>query len=176
MTKSSPTLITNRYGKKTPTVIYESGVSISSPIYVQLTPGQNKAILNEVREIKRQQLMEMGFNQPRTVGEMSVQTTQTPPLSPIEEELGLTEDNLRYALFNRHGINERLFLQLQRLTGIQLVDRSQIENLHRQWLDHLFPETNERPKTKRTNKSSAPTQKKCPTGKSSTESEGTTTS
>ena len=167
---AKPTLITNRYGQKTPTVIHDSGVSISSPIYVQLTAGQNKAILNEGREIKRRQLMEMGFNnEPRTIGQMSVKTVEHQPLSPIEEELGLDENNLRYALFNRQGINERLAIKIQRLTGLQLVDRSQIEDLQRQWLDHLFP-TDERPKTKRAYKKSSSTPSKGSTSKSSTES------
>ena len=49
-------------------------------------------------------------------------------------ELGVSEANLRHLLFARNGLPERLILKLQELTGLEMVSKQQIEDIHR--LDH----------------------------------------
>ena len=50
----------------------------------------------------------------------------------------MSEEHLRYALFSRNGIPERLVVKLQRNTGLELVNRSEIEVAMTGWLDYLF--------------------------------------
>ena len=50
----------------------------------------------------------------------------------------MTEENLKQVLFSRNGLPERLILKLQRITGIELVSREQIEETQRAWVSHLF--------------------------------------
>ena len=121
-------LQTNRYQTKVPTAITESGLTISVPFYLNPTSDQKKALLNAFRTIKAQQLDDMGYNTERQSN--SVVVIDTPPvaLTPIEEELGMTEDNLRMALFSRQGLQERLILKLQRLTGLTLFTRDEVRN------------------------------------------------
>ena len=108
------TLTRNRYEQVKPTVIQSNGASISTPIYIGLTTEQNKMLLN-------------GF---RTALQARGKT--------VEEELGMNEENLRYALFGRNGVPERLVLRLQRLTSIQLITRAQVEAAFGAWCDHVF--------------------------------------
>ena len=114
-TNMTPTTLTeNRYRQVAPTTITSSGVSISCPIYISPTRDQTKALLNAFRRAKQNRG------------------------SVVEEELGMNEENLRYALFTRNGLPERLILKLQRLTGYELVTRDQIEATQNAWLTHLF--------------------------------------
>ena len=113
-------LITNRYNQKSPTVITSNGLSISTPIYLGLTNDQAKQILNAFRSIVAVQRRELGYvDTPRSVGQLSVETKTTPPSTPAEDELGMSEESLRFALFGRNGTPERLVLKLCRITGVQ---------------------------------------------------------
>lgn len=108
------TLCTNRYHQVTPTSILPTGVAVSTLIYVAPTRDQLKALLNGFRRA----VMERGHE--------------------VEEELGMTEENLKQVLFSRNGLPERLILKLQRITNIELVSREQIEATQRAWVAHLF--------------------------------------
>ena len=57
---------------------------------------------------------------------------------PVEELLGMSEEHLRYGLFSRNGMPERLVVSLQRITGLELVNRREIELTMTGWLDYLF--------------------------------------
>lgn len=132
-------LIINRYGQTTPTSIQENGCAISTPFYINPTTDQTKQLLNAFRNIKQRQLLELGYNnQASTKSGLVVATAITPPQTPIEEELGMNEEALRYVLFGRQGIQERLFIKLQRLTGVYLITREQIEDTYTAWLNTLF--------------------------------------
>lgn len=104
----------NRYGEMTPTAIQSNGVAISTPIYIQLTKEQNKAILNAIR------------------------TAISRDGEAVESELGVSEANLRYLLFARNGLPERLLLKLQEVTGLEIVSKEQIEDTYQSWITHLF--------------------------------------
>ena len=134
-----PDLVTNRYNQKTPTTLQENGCAISTPFYINPTQDQTKQLLNAFRNVRQRQLDQMGFESNTTTpGGLVIETAKNPPLTPIEEELGMNEESLRYALFTRQGIPERLVLKLQRLTGVYTVTREQIEETFRMWLDHLY--------------------------------------
>jgi len=131
-------LLTNRYNQTTCSHIQANGCSVSTPVYVTPTTDQVKQLLNAFREVVRQQRLEMG--QPdtsnQTFGVMATTTTK-PEMTPAETKLGMTEESLRYALFQRKGTPERLIIQLQQITGLQLITRQAIvENLNA-WLDAL---------------------------------------
>jgi hypothetical protein len=133
-------LLTNRYGQKTPTHIQANGCSISTPIYFTPTSDQLKELLNAFREKVRQQRLEMGWTDETVVtnnGVRAVTATQ-PPKTQIEEELGMNEENLRYALFQRTGIAERLVLKLCTLCEVEFVSREAIEATYKEWLDYLY--------------------------------------
>ena len=134
-------LLTNRYKQTTPTHITANGCSISTPIYLSPTNDQSKELLNAFREVVRQQRLEMGYRDtPIDHGSIQVQTATTPPQTPAEEALGMNEETLRYALFQRTGIAERLIIKLCEITGVELVSRKQIEDNVKMWLDHLYGE------------------------------------
>ena len=122
------TLITNRYGQVSPTLIQETGVGISCPFYISLTPDQKKSLLNTFRQIKTEQLVNIDENK----------ASQESLGTPIEKALGMNEESLRYTLFSRQGLPERLFIRLQKLTGVVLISRNEVEETYKQWLDYLF--------------------------------------
>ena len=122
------TLTTNRYGQVSPTLIQETGVGISCPFYISLTPDQKKSLLNTFRQIKTEQLVNSDENK----------ASQEPLGTPIEKALGMNEESLRYTLFSRQGLPERLFIRLQKLTGVVLISRNEVEETYKQWLDYLF--------------------------------------
>ena len=136
-------LQTNRYGQTSPTAVQPNGVAISVPFYISPTTDQLKQLLNAFRYIVSEQLMEMGHTntRPAANGSISIETFVKPPITPIEQQLGCDEENLRHALFTRNGIQERLILKLQRLTGIELVSREQVEETYKMWLDNLYSYT-----------------------------------
>lgn len=154
-------LQTNRYGVKTPTAITSTGLAISTPFYISPTNDQAKAMLNAFRVVKQKQLLEMGWNPTTEHGYsgISVVDNTAPPKCAIEIELGMDEDNLRYTLFNRNGIQERLFLKIQSLVGLELITRSEVEQVMTEWLEHTFP-VNEKKGTTTTSKASKPATKK----------------
>jgi hypothetical protein len=134
-------LTVNRYGVVSPTAIQSTGIAVSTPIYISLPVEQRKQVLNQIRTLKAKQLMELGWSEKDQEGGYKWsddKSFQAPPLSPVEEELGCTEEHLRSVLFGRNGIPERLLVKIQRLTGIRLIERKQIESTYRDWLDHLF--------------------------------------
>ena len=136
------TLQTNRYGVVTPNLLLDNGISIATPIYFNLPSDVTKAILNKFREVKLRQLLEMGWTDTKgsSIGALSVTTAEEPPQTAIEKELGMNEEALRYALFTRAGVQERLVLKLQNLLGIDLVTKEQIENCYQLWVDEFkFP-------------------------------------
>ena len=133
-------LTVNRYGDKSPTSIQANGIAVSTPIYISLTSEQRKAVLNCIRNLKTKQLIHIGWSKDQQDQgyRLDEDYFHAPPQTPVEELLGMSEDNLRHVLFSRNGIPERLLLRLQRITGIKLVDRTQIESTFSDWLDHLF--------------------------------------
>ena len=136
----TPSLQINRYGQTSPTCVLPNGVAVSVPFYISPTTDQLKQLLNAFRYIRDEQLMEMGHTNTRAAanGSISIETYVKPPITPIEHQLGCDEENLRHALFTRNGIQERLILKLQRLTGIELVSREQVEETYKLWLDNLY--------------------------------------
>lgn len=136
------TLQTNRYGVVTPNLLLDNGISIATPIYFNLPSDVTKAILNKFREVKLRQLLELGWTDTKgsSIGALSVTTAEEPPQTAIEKELGMNEEALRYALFTRAGVQERLVLKLQNLLDIDLVTKEQIENCYQLWVDEFkFP-------------------------------------
>ncbi len=162
-------LITNRYNQVTPTGITPTGLSISTPIYINLTTEQGKQLLNALRNVVAKQRIEMGYdNSPKSVGQLSVETKTTPPLTPAEEELGMTEESLRYALFARQGTPERLVLKLCSITGVYFTTRQEIEEVFGLWLDNFF-NTNDKSTAQATSKTSKTKAKRAPKSSSTTE-------
>ena len=145
-------LLSNRYGQTVPTSTNDKGTVISVPFYLQPTPDQKKALLNAFRVIKQKQLLDMGWSEHRSEGSLVVVDHKTPPQTPIEQELGNTEETLRLQLFSRQGLQERWLLKLCRLTGIELVTRQEIEETFNAWMDHLYPTTEEHHDTTETPK------------------------
>ena len=122
------TLTTNRYGQVSPTLIQETGVGISCPFYISLTPDQKKSLLNTFRQIKTEQLVNSDENK----------ASQEPLGTPIEKALGMNEESLRNTLFSRQGLPERLLIRLQKLTGVVFIKRDEVEETYTKWLDYLF--------------------------------------
>ena len=133
-------LITNRYQQQTPTAITAEGVAISTPIYLNLTNDQSKALLNGFRNVVAEQRIAMGFADTtrQTIGELSVDTAQTPPQTQAELELGMAEESLRYALLQKGGVAERLILKLQEITGITYVTSKEVKEVQALWLKQAF--------------------------------------
>lgn len=135
-----PELFTNRYGQTSPSSTTNNGLVISTPFYLNLTTDQTKQLLNAFREVVRKQRIELGYTEePRSVGQLSVETKTQPPTTKAEEELGMNEEALRYALFSRQGTPERLILKLSDITGVYFTTRQEIESVFSAWLDHLYP-------------------------------------
>ena len=134
-------LTISRYGEVSPTEIHSSGIAVSTPIYITLTSDQRKALLNRFRQIKQEQLAATNspVNDPGEASKHSYDIdAQATGLTPVEDLLGMSEEHLRYALFSRNGIPERLVVKLQRITGLELVNRREIEATVIGWLDYLF--------------------------------------
>ena len=137
------TLTRNRFDQITPTHITESGATISCPFYINLTTDQKKLLLNTFRSIKQRQLAGLGYtDEARQEGSISVVTATTPPQTNIEIESGVNEENLRLLLFSRQGVQERLILKLQHLTGLEFVTKDQVLKTFNAWADYLFKDEN----------------------------------
>lgn len=133
--------IINRYNEQMPSSISEDNVTVSTPIYIRITTEQSKLILNAFREIKRQELINMGYDTsalPVAGTGIKVVDNTLPGQAPIELKLGMTEENLRLHLFSRNGMSEKLLLKLQHLTGVSLVTKEQILKSAELWVNHLF--------------------------------------
>ena len=149
-------LITNRFNQTTPTHIQSNGCSVSTPVYVTPTGDQLKAVLNAFRNVVHQQRLDMGFKPPATAANgISVTTAVKPGNTPAEDAIGMTEEALRYALFQRKGLPDRLIFKLQENTGVELVTREAVLATLQTWLDHMnLISTDENKAPKRTNKTS----------------------
>ena len=149
-------LLTNRYRQKTPTHIQPNGCAVATPIYLTPTSDQTKALLNGFRNVVLAQRLELGYvaTPSSSIGVEVVNATKSPQ-TPAEIELGMSEEALRYALFARKGLPERLVFKLQELTGVTLVTREVVEATMKAWLDALsLPYENKRTKgTRKTSKS-----------------------
>ena len=109
-------------------------------------------MLNAFRSIVAEQRRERGYvDTSRSVGQLSVDTKTTPPTTPAEDELGMSEESLRFALFGRNGTPERLILKLCRITGVHLTTRTELEQVFSLWLDEWYP-TDEQAKPQTTSK------------------------
>lgn len=133
------TLLVNRYGVTAPTQILESGISISTPIYIAIPVETAKTLINAFRVKKQKELLEMGYENHYQSNSVSVTTNNLPKMCPIETEIGMDENALRATLFGRTGVSERLLLKLQSLVDLEIVSKEQIEDTQKQWLQHLFP-------------------------------------
>ena len=134
-------LTISRYGEVSPTEIHSSGIAVSTPIYITLTSDQRKALLNRFRQIKQEQLATTNclVDDPGEASKRSDGTdAQATGLTLVEDLLGVPEEHLRYGLFSRNGMPERLVVSLQRITGLELVNRREIEATVIGWLDYLF--------------------------------------
>lgn len=150
-------LIKNRYDQVTPTAVTPNGLAISTPIYLNLTQDQGKQLLNAFRTVVANQRKELGYDDtPKSVGHLSVETKTTPPITPAEQDLGMSEEALRYALFSKGGTAERLVLKLCRITGVYVTNRQELEQVFSLWLDNFYT-TNGKSKTKPTSKTRKPT-------------------
>ena len=134
----------SRYGKPSPVMITDSGCAVSVPIYLQPSNDSKKAALNRFREIRTQQLIEMGHLTPSTSSfGVDVIDHSDAPLTAIETELGMNESALRAVLFSRSGIQEVTIMKLSRLTGHVFCTREDVEKTYSLWLDELYgPKTN----------------------------------
>lgn len=150
-------LITNRYNQVSPTHIQSNGCSVSTPIYITPTTDQLKALLNAFREVVRDERQIMGYEPTKAVNGVVVTNHVKPANTPSEDAIGMTEESLRYALFQRKGLPDRLIFKLQELTGLELVSRSVVLKTVETWLDHM--NLNEKQTTKRTNKASKTSKK-----------------
>lgn len=132
------TLSTNRYGQTTPNLLLSNGITIATPVYFNLPTDTAKGILNAFREVKLRQLVEMGWTDTRaSIGGLSVTTAEQPPQTQVELELGMNEEALRYALFTRAGVQERLVLKLQKILDLDLIKRTEIEKCYDLWLNEF---------------------------------------
>ena len=93
------------------------GVRISTPVYIDLSTNQRKALLNGVREAVQAQPF---VSTPDTYSGISVETASNVQ-SDVETYLGVSLDVLRNVIFTRGGIECGLLLRLQAVTGINYV-------------------------------------------------------
>ena len=119
-------LTTNRYGVVTPAQIFPTGITVSCPIYVNLTTDVAKAVLNNFRIAKQKELLDKGHVNQYQSNSVSVRTNTIMPMTEIEAELGMNEESLRSLLFGRSVISERVILKLQHLLGMEIVTKEQI--------------------------------------------------
>lgn len=131
------TLTTNRYGVVTPTQIFETGITVSVPVYISISQDVAKTLLNGFRVAKQKELLEN--NQSYESNSVSVVTNSAPKMTQIEQELGMDENTLRSTLFNKGGISERVIIKLQNLLGIEVVTKEQIQKTYEEWIGHLYP-------------------------------------
>jgi hypothetical protein len=93
------------------------GVRISTPVYVDLSVTQRKALLNGVREAVQAQ---PNVTQPESYTGIRVETASSAQ-SNVETYLGVSLDVLRTVIFQRGGIECGLLIRLQEVTGIEYV-------------------------------------------------------
>ena len=149
------TLTTNRYGVVTPAQIFTNGITVSTPFYINISQDIAKAILNQFRIKKQKELLDKGYENQYQSNSVSVVTNTMMPMTELETQLGMDENNLRSLLFGRSGIPERVILKLQELLDMEIVTKEQILDTAQQWADHLYgyqnpPSTSKTSKTRKT--------------------------
>ena len=121
MTATTTTRITHINSSSTDYTT-NSGVRISSPVYIDLNNLQRKELLNACREVANATVdapvhSQSGITVTHTTG----------GLNKLETYLGCSFDILRTALFQRGGIPAELVLKIQLATGLELVSLKEIE-------------------------------------------------
>ena len=99
----------------------ESGVRVSSPIYLDIPMASRKALLNGVRCAADQ----LAVSAPPSASGIKVEST-TNRRREVEFFLGMSLDVLRTALFQRGGLSVDLVMKLQAVSGIEVVSEKEI--------------------------------------------------
>jgi hypothetical protein len=102
--------------------VTENGSRISSPVYIDVTTVERKALLNAIRQTCSQTTT----TQVHSVSGISVESS-SPRQNEIEQRLGCSLDVLRSVLFQRGGLPIDLVLKLQILSGYEVVSLKDIE-------------------------------------------------
>jgi hypothetical protein len=144
-----------REGQRTPNAVTENGSVISTPIYLSPTVADRKALLNAFREVKRQQLLELGYNpQPASASGIQVIDNTKAPVTPIELKI-VPEEQLRLLLFQRSGIPEKFLLKLQQEVGLEIIKKDDMLAAATAWINYLTNnEPDPTPTTKTANRRS----------------------
>ena len=100
----------------------ESGVRISTPVYIDLSTSQRKDLLNAIRMKSTEQLE---VSQPKSISGIAVSSYQAQQ-PQIEAYLGMTLDVLRTVIFQRGGIGIDLLLRMQSVAGIEYITQKDI--------------------------------------------------
>lgn len=104
-------------------VVTDSGVRISTPLYIDLPMTTRKDILNRVRQLAMEPVE--AKQQPNSLSGISVSSYSTKE-SAICFFLGMDISNLRNTLFSRGGLEASLLLKLQSICGVQYVTEKEI--------------------------------------------------
>lgn len=100
----------------------ESGVRVSSPIYLDIPMASRKALLNGVRCAADQ----LAVSAPPSASGIKVEST-TNRRREVEFFLGMSLDVLRTALFQRGGLSVDLVMKLQAVSGLSIVTDKEID-------------------------------------------------
>lgn len=101
----------------------ESGIRISTPIYIDLTNVQRKELLNAIRTRCSEQV-EVETGGKTLSGNRTVSYSAAQPA--IEAFIGMTLEVLRSVIFARGGIEGGLLFRLQSAAGIQMVSEKEL--------------------------------------------------
>ena len=80
----------------------------------------------------------MGYSNTEKKTVITVVDSTAAPMTPIEQELGQNEESLRMVLFQKGGIQDRVILKLQAITGVEVISKEEIVDTYKAWLNHLF--------------------------------------
>ena len=112
----------------------DSGIRISTPIYVEISQSIRKDQFNKLRSIASQP--DQGGQQPKSQSGITVQTFSTGEPT-VESKLGMTLENLRMVIFGRGSIDLGLLLRIQAITGDELVSIKDIESAFKDKARHI---------------------------------------
>lgn len=145
------TLFTNRYGQFTCNKGFDNGITVSTPVYITVPTEIGKGLLNSFRQKKLDELKHLGWEDIRAVTGSSVTVTDNskPPMTPIEAELGMTEETLRSLLLGREGIPEKILFKVQDLIGQVVVDKSMVLETVGEWIDAISNQKTDETKTRK---------------------------
>jgi hypothetical protein len=102
--------------------VSENGSRISSPVYIDLTTLERKALLNALRQVCTQTVA----TQVHSVSGITVESS-SPRQAAVEVFLGCSIDVLRGVLFQRGGLPLDLILKIQAVSGYEVVTVKDIE-------------------------------------------------